>query len=91
MRLKNLESLLKYNFLSKPKKIKADAMHRLFGDFSIADAMYAPVAFRFSSYQVKLPKLAKEYCYFLLSRPAMQELKVSACSEIEVITAGEVG
>lgn len=63
----------------------------LFGDFSIADAMYAPVAFRFSTYQVKLPKLAKEYCDFLLSRPAMQEWKVSACSEIEVITAGEVG
>ena len=63
----------------------------LFGDFSIADAMYAPVAFRFASYQVKLPKLAKEYCDFLLSRPAMQQWKADGVAEKEVIQAGEVG
>jgi len=63
----------------------------LFGEFSIADAMYAPVAFRFATYQVAQPKSAQEYCSFLLSRPAMQEWKISAVAEKEVITAGEVG
>jgi len=63
----------------------------LFGKFSIADAMFSPVAFRFSTYQVKLPEIAQTYCDFLLSRPAMQEWKASAIAEKEVIQAGEVG
>ena len=63
----------------------------LFCDFSIADAMYAPVAFRFASYQVKLSKPAKEYCDYLLSRPAMQQWKAAGIAEKDVIQAGEVG
>lgn len=34
----------------------------LFGKFSIADAMYAPVATRFRTYAVKLSPLADAYC-----------------------------
>ncbi len=63
----------------------------LFGEFSIADAMYAPVAFRFASYQVILSGAAKEYCDFMLSRPAMLQWKAEGAAEKEVIEAGEVG
>ena len=43
----------------------------LFGAFSIADAMYAPVASRFVTYQVDLDADAKAYVNTLWSDPAM--------------------
>jgi glutathione S-transferase len=33
----------------------------LFGDFSVADAMYTPVAWRFHVYNVSLPPVAAAY------------------------------
>ena len=63
----------------------------LFGGFSMADAMYAPVAFRFKSYQVDLVGQAKEYSDFLLSRPAMQHWLQDAHNEKEFIDSEEVG
>lgn len=44
----------------------------LFGDFSIADCMYAPVVFRFHVYNVGLPPVAAAYRDTLLAHPAMQ-------------------
>lgn len=45
----------------------------LFGHFTIADAMFAPVATRFRTYDVKLPAVAAEYMHTILELPAMQE------------------
>ena len=63
----------------------------LFGEFSVADAMYAPVAFRFASYSVNVVDEARTYMDFLLSRPAMQQWKQDAIAEKEVIEAAELG
>lgn len=53
----------------------------LFGDFSVADAMYAPVAIRFLVYDIKLPVAAKTYQETLLARPAVNEWMRGAATE----------
>jgi glutathione S-transferase len=58
----------------------------LFGAFSVADAMYAPVAFRFATYGV-----ASDYAESLVSLPAMREWAADSARESETIAAGEVG
>ncbi len=45
----------------------------LFGKFSIADAMYAPVVTRFTTYGVVVPSRAKSYMDAVWALPAMQE------------------
>ncbi len=45
----------------------------LFGTFSIADCMYAPVVSRFSTYGVEVPADVKAYMERIWSLPAMQE------------------
>ncbi len=45
----------------------------LFGNFTIADAMYAPIVFRFNSYGMETSDEAKEYFETMLHLPAMQE------------------
>lgn len=53
----------------------------LFGAFSVADAMFAPVAFRFQTYGVELPPVAATYRDALLALPAMQEWAAAAQAE----------
>ncbi|MBD2090876.1 glutathione S-transferase family protein [Microcoleus sp. FACHB-1515] len=57
----------------------------LFSSFSIADAMYAPVATRFVTYAVPLPPIAQAYVDALWQLPAMQEWLAAAAAETEVI------
>jgi glutathione S-transferase len=45
----------------------------LFGERSVADAMYAPVATRFLTYDVKLDKLCAAYRDRIIQMPEMQE------------------
>jgi glutathione S-transferase len=45
----------------------------LFGDFSIADAMYAPIVARFATYGVVLDEDARDYVRLILELPAMGE------------------
>ena len=45
----------------------------LFGNFSAADAMYAPVATRFRTYGVKVDKDTDAYCTAVLAHPAMKD------------------
>lgn len=45
----------------------------LFGEISIADAMYAPVATRFRTYDVPLEEVCEAYVDRLFAWPAMQE------------------
>lgn len=44
----------------------------LFGHFGIADAMFAPVALRFSAYDVKLERTERDYVDAVLAHPAVQ-------------------
>lgn len=57
----------------------------LFGPFSIADAMYAPVVWRLSSYNVAVPDDLQAYVQTLLRHPAMQEWRREALAEQERI------
>ena len=63
----------------------------LFGKFSIADAMYAPVVLRLRTYGINLPEAAKGYPARLMESEAMQNWLVAAESETEVIEADEAG
>lgn len=55
----------------------------LFGAFSVADAMYAPVVWRFHTYNVPLPAVAAAYRDTLLAHPAMREWHAAALKETE--------
>lgn len=61
----------------------------LFGQFSIADAYYAPVATRFRTYAVALPAAAQRYADALLALPAVQEWMAQARGETEFVRADE--
>jgi glutathione S-transferase len=56
----------------------------LFGAFSIADAMYAPVASRLRTYGVKLNGPAAQYVGTIHALPAMKEWIAAAHAETEV-------
>ncbi len=61
----------------------------LFGAFSVADAMYAPVCSRFLTYAVDLPDAARSYVLAMSALPAMQEWVAAAKQETEVIAEDE--
>ena len=61
----------------------------LFGAFSIADAMYAPVANRLAVYDTDLVLPAADYVQTILNLPAYLEWKVAAEAEPWVIEAEE--
>ena len=63
----------------------------LFGRFSVADAMFAPVVLRFRTYGINLPESAAAYANRLLESPAMQEWLAAAETEVEVIENDEAG
>ena len=57
----------------------------LFGERTMADAMYAPVATRFVTYDVKLAPVSKAYCDLIMAMPEMQEWIDAALQEPEEI------
>ena len=61
----------------------------LFGQFSIADAYYAPVATRFLTYAVTLPPAAQRYADALLALAAVREWMAQARRETEFVRADE--
>jgi len=61
----------------------------LFGQFSIADAFYAPVATRFLTYAVTLPPAAQRYADALLGMSAVREWMAQARRETEFVRADE--
>ncbi|TPV94763.1 MAG: glutathione S-transferase family protein [Myxococcales bacterium FL481] len=63
----------------------------LCGEFSAADCMYAPVAFRFRTYGVAPSGRAGAYLERLLGHPEMIAWDEAARGESEVIEAAEVG
>lgn len=61
----------------------------LFGRFSIADAMYAPVALRFVTYAVMLDAVSATYVEAIENLPAVKEWIATGRAETEVIPAFE--
>ncbi len=53
----------------------------LFGDFCIADAMYAPVVFRFRTYEPLIDDEARDYMAAMLAQPPMQAWQAAAEAE----------
>ena len=62
----------------------------LFGPFTIADAMFAPVASRFRTYGVALERGAEAYCALLMALPAMRQWIAAARDEPMVVESFEV-
>lgn len=65
--------------------------HYLFGAFSLADAFFAPVVFRFASYGVELTDLASEYQQTMLTHPDMAAWFKASQEEPDIVDEGEVG
>jgi glutathione S-transferase len=61
----------------------------LCGAFSLADAFYAPVAFRFRTYGVTPAGAAADYLAALLAHPLLREWEEAALLETAVIDADE--
>ncbi|VAW96587.1 Glutathione S-transferase [hydrothermal vent metagenome] len=62
----------------------------LFGNFSIADAMYAPIALRFSGYDIALNDDDRAYVDTIISHPDVQEWIDAGKTEPEVIELDEI-
>jgi len=62
----------------------------LFGTFTIADAMFAPVVCRFETYAVHVGPLEREYMDAILALPAMRAWIDDARRETEVLEHFEV-
>lgn len=63
----------------------------LFGEFSIADCMFAPVVFRFSTYKVAVSGNSKIYMENVFSNSAIQHWLKQSIKEIETIDIDEAG
>lgn len=61
----------------------------LFGSFSIADAMYAPVVTRFRTYGVALGEVEQAYADAIWTLPSMKEWAKSASDEPMIIDSAE--
>ena len=55
----------------------------LFGRFSVADCMYAPVVSRFVTYGVEVPADLKAYMERIMALPAMRDWGAAAQKEVE--------
>ena len=61
----------------------------LFGQFTVADAFYAPVATRLLTYAVTLPPVAQRYADALLALAAVRDWMAQARRETEFVRADE--
>jgi len=62
----------------------------LFGSFSVADAMYAPVVSRFHTYAVEVGAVARAYMDAVMALPAWGEWRAAALAEPWVLPEDEV-
>jgi len=61
----------------------------LFGTFTCADAMFAPVVSRFKTYSVKLPSVAQRYADTVLNLESVKQWCAGALVENEFVPADE--
>jgi glutathione S-transferase len=76
---------------SQARDLAAQQGDYLFGDFSIADCMYAPVAMRFHTYGVELSASSRNYLETLRHNPAISQWCAEAAAELEQLPDYEVG
>jgi glutathione S-transferase len=62
----------------------------LFGQYSIADAMYAPIALRFAGYSISLTGIEKAYVESVLAHPNINQWIEAGKAEKEVIVEDEI-
>ena len=62
----------------------------LFGSFTAADAMFAPVATRIRTYELPVTDLAMEYVEAIYALPAFQEWLSAAVKEAWVVERDEI-
>jgi glutathione S-transferase len=62
----------------------------LFGAFSAADAMFAPLVTRLETYSIDLDATTRAYADAILSLPAFQEWRSAGLQETWVVDADEV-
>jgi glutathione S-transferase len=63
----------------------------LFGEYSVADAMYAPVVLRFRTYGAQLRDSSRAYVATVLEDAPMREWLAAARAESWIIEASELG
>lgn len=63
----------------------------LFGRFSIADAMWAPVATRFNTYGIPMDPVSEAYVQTVFNDTHMKEWLAAAEAEPMIVTPSEVG
>ncbi|MEZ9107803.1 glutathione S-transferase family protein [Vibrio cyclitrophicus] len=63
----------------------------LFGEWSIADAMFAPVALRVETYGIQLSEKASQYQQRVLNSPSIQKWLTEASLETDVVEEDEAG
>jgi glutathione S-transferase len=63
----------------------------LFGDYSVADAMYAPVVLRFRTYGARLRDSSAAYVATVLADVHMRDWLKSAAAESWIIESSEIG
>jgi glutathione S-transferase len=71
------------------KRVAEGAGPFLFGGFTVADAMYAPVVTRFRTYKIELDDICQAYADAVWALPAMQEWVVAAGNEPMIIETSE--
>ncbi len=63
----------------------------LFGDFSLADCMFAPIVMRFTSYGVDLSRESQKYMDAMLKNPALRAWVEGARNETQILPDFEIG
>ena len=86
-----LSEIARIDQMWKSCRAKATTGPWLFGEFSIADVMYAPVALRFATYQPTISAESAEYVQTVLNHPAIKAWVADSFNEVEVIEAEEAG
>ncbi|GJM11941.1 MAG: glutathione S-transferase [Pseudohongiella sp.] len=63
----------------------------LFGEFSLADCMFAPIVMRFTTYGIELSESSQEYVRKVLENPALRAWVDAARNETQILTDFEIG
>jgi glutathione S-transferase len=72
-------------------RVGGDAGPWLFGEYSVADAMYAPVVLRFNTYGTSLGEATRAYIATALEAPPLRKWLLAAEDEPWTLPAIEVG
>jgi len=87
----NVRNEMPMNCRKKFKDIKFGSDGEwLFGKYSIADAMYAPIALRFHGYNIPLEGVEADYVQSVLNQPCIIEWIEAGKNEKEIIDQDEI-